>query len=68
MTTTITVHGVLAGAYRGKDIGERALLTHASADGGVTALCRRVKRDSLCDAIEPGEPTCPDCARRTSRV
>lgn len=64
MAKTITVHGVLAGAYRGKDIAARALLTHASADGGETSLCRRVKAGSLCDAVEPGKPTCPECARR----
>jgi hypothetical protein len=62
---SITIHGVLAGAYRGKKLGERKLLTHASADGAITALCGRVKADSLCDAEEPGPATCPTCAART---
>lgn len=61
-----TVHGVLAGAYRGKDIGERTLLTHASVDGGETALCRKVKAGALCDAVESGSPTCPLCAARVT--
>jgi hypothetical protein len=58
-----TVHGVLAGAYRGRDIGERALLNHASQDDGRTALCRKVKADSLCDWPE-AEVTCQACLQR----
>lgn len=61
---TITYHGVLAGAYKGRDVSARTLLTHASTDGGVTALCKRVKVDSLCDAEEQGPATCPTCAAR----
>lgn len=61
---TITVHEVLAGAYRGKDIRERALLTHASIDDGVTALCRNVKRHALCDEVVAGPPTCERCLKR----
>ena len=61
---TITIHAVLAGAYRG-DL--RTTLTHASADDGRTALCKRIKEWSLCDAVEPGPPTCPTCAKRAAK-
>jgi hypothetical protein len=64
---TLTVHGVLAGAYRGKRANLEALLTHASADGGVTAVCRRVAADSLCDVVETGPPTCKRCLSRYNR-
>jgi len=63
-TTPYTVHGVLAGAYRGKDIGERALLTHASQDECHTAICKTVKPDMLCDTEEDGPVTCPICLQR----
>jgi hypothetical protein len=59
-----TVHGVLAGAYRGRRAKLDALLTHASTDGGSTALCRGVSDGNLCDAEEPGPPTCPRCISR----
>ncbi len=66
--TKYTVHGVLAGAYAGRgrkgEIGSGPLLTHASADGGDTAVCGRVSEGSLCDVEEEGAPTCPVCARR----
>ncbi len=65
MANSITVHGVLAGAYKGT---ARTFLTHASIDGGVTALCKRVKEDALCDQLEDGPPTCPTCAARASKV
>jgi len=67
MMNGYTVHEVLAGAYRGKDISKRALLTHASADGGATSLCRKVKQDSLCDVELDTVPTCPYCAARVQR-
>jgi hypothetical protein len=57
----VTVHEVLAGAYRGKDIGTRTLLTHASLDGGDTALCGRVKPGSFCDLRLTTAPTCQRC-------
>ncbi len=61
---TLTVHGVLAAVYKGRDISQRTLLTHASDDGGETSLCRRVGARSLCDsnAVAPGPPTCARCA------
>lgn len=67
MTTTFTVHYVLAGAYRGKDLEERALLAHVSEDGGLTALCRKVKADHLCDEAVDDMPSCPECLRRAGR-
>lgn len=66
-TTPYTVHGVLAGAYKGKDIGERVLLQHASQDESHTALCKRVKPDMLCDYAEETEVTCPECLARIAR-
>lgn len=66
--TALTVHAVLAGAYRGRKVSERALLTHASSDGGRTALCRRVQPDMLCDMVEDGPPTCPTCRARADRA
>jgi hypothetical protein len=63
-TTAYTVHGVLAGAYRGKDISERALLRHASQDESDTAVCKTVKQGKLCDLVEEGPVTCPVCLQR----
>lgn len=71
---TITIHGVLAGAYRGRrNIEDRALLTHAvtaeawKSDDGKT-LCGRLRvHDSICDAEADGPPTCPTCAERYAR-
>jgi hypothetical protein len=62
--TPYTVHGVLAGAYRGKDISARALLRHASQDESYTAVCKTVKADTLCDMVEDGDVTCPVCLQR----
>ena len=73
-TTKITVHGVLAGAYRGnggRGMGPRdgaPTLSHASADGGRTALCGRVREDSLCDLEEEGAPTCSVCAKKLAKM
>ncbi len=61
MDTTMTVHGVLAGAYRGKRLKLRALLTHASTDNGSTAICGHVAEGNLCDAVEVGPPSCKKC-------
>ncbi len=60
-----TVHGVLAGAYRGRDISTRALLRHASTDGAETSVCKRAR--NLCDAEETGEVDCPECLTRIAR-
>lgn len=61
---TITFHGVLAGAYKG---GIKATLIHASTDEGLTALCGKVKEDSLCDMEEPAL-TCPACIRKAAKL
>ncbi len=63
--TNITVHGVLAGAYRGKSAA--SFLTHASL-GGHDAICKRVKPGMLCDVEESGPPTCPSCAARVAKL
>jgi hypothetical protein len=67
MNTPVTFHGVLAGAYRGKDVSARALLTHASLDGN-TALCKTVRPGALCDMVEDGPLTCPVCQARLARL
>jgi hypothetical protein len=67
-TTQITVHGVLAGAYKGGRMSLKATLTHASADQGSTALCGKVKADSLCDLEMEEPPTCPACARKMAKA
>ena len=64
-TVTYEARAVLAGAYRGKDIGSRSLLIHAvelHGDQEVRSLCR-VKLSSLCDVREEAV-TCPDCVKR----
>jgi hypothetical protein len=63
---SMTVHGVLGGAYRGKAAKLDKLLTDASSDGGSTAICGHVADGNLCDAEVPGPPTCSRCARRYS--
>ena len=63
-TTPYTVHGVLAGAYKGKNHSERVLLRHASQDESHTAVCKTVKEDMLCDVDEDGPVTCPVCLQR----
>jgi hypothetical protein len=70
------VYGVLAGAYRGKDIGKRTLLTHAVAINeagrcvGEKTLCRSIDLDSMC--TDPGTqysepPTCTKCKLRLGK-
>jgi hypothetical protein len=61
----MTVHGVLAGAYRGKSAA--SYLTHASL-GGHDSICKRVKPGMLCDVEEEGPPTCPVCAARMAKA
>lgn len=60
----MTVHSVLAGAYRGCRTKLDVMLTHASNDGGSTAVCGKVADGNLCDVEEPGPPTCKACARQ----
>lgn len=61
---TTTVHGVLAGAYKG---GMKNLLTHASTDQGTTSICRKVKKYSLCDQELTTPPTCPVCLAKLAK-
>ena len=61
---TYTVHGVLAGAYRGRDLGKRTLLRHASIDAGESAVCKRTR--NLCDE-DSGEVDCMECLARIAR-
>jgi hypothetical protein len=65
----VATRGVLAGAYRGKDIEARALLHHAVDTRTETSLCKRIGPESICD--EPlGGPelvTCPLCRERDPR-
>ena len=60
---TYTIHAVLAAAYKGKRAALDTLLTHASTDGGLTAVCGKVKADNLCD-FEESELTCKACIRK----
>lgn len=68
--TKYTVHGVLAGAYRGRDISERTLLSHASVDGGDTAICsKRVANLADVFGTAAGQSvTCPACAKKIARL
>lgn len=62
------VRGVLAGAYRGKDVEDRVLLRHALLPDEEKTLCRRVLEERLCDVDEPEEPTCAVCLERLERL
>ena len=64
----VDVVGVLAGAYRGRDISARTLLSHALVAGDEVSLCRRVPLGNLCDQDLGGEPTCPACAKRLQKI
>jgi hypothetical protein len=72
MSTTYQTRYVLAAAYKGKDIGERALLTHtAVVDDGreVRTLCRQpvenlVDEYGMTSEELVSEPTCKTCAKR----
>lgn len=61
---TLTVHDVLAGAYRGRRARLDAMLSHASADGGSTAICGGVGEDNLCDLQLEDPPTCARCLKK----
>ncbi len=76
-TVAYDVRDVLAGAYRGKDLGERTLLSHAlyvDANGDETkpsTACGRVKSERLVDVhgMRAGSPiTCEECAVRVARA
>jgi hypothetical protein len=71
MAGTYTIHGVLAGAYKGRQ-NERATLYHASVNGGETSLCNKIKNYRLADTLSidfrnPPSVDCPECVRRILR-
>ena len=72
--SALAVFDVLAGAYRGKAVEDRNLLTHAilvDAEGYPAApksLCGRISGERLCDVPVEGAPTCPLCAERAARA
>lgn len=70
--------GVLAAAYRGKDLSQRALLVHAVSDKAVVlGRLRREAGEAFCnrklDLVDEGgwqpaaDVTCPKCAAILSR-
>lgn len=77
---TYVTLGVIAGAYRGKDLDDRSLLTHlieVKGDHwvGEKSVCRRVPLDNIVDegsardAKELAEsPTCPLCRERYQKL
>lgn len=65
---------VLAGAYRGRDVEARALLTHTAdvATSYDSAICGKVKPGHLADEFSDPDglqvaPTCPACLRKDPR-
>lgn len=66
-----TVHAVLAAAYKGKSASDRSTLQHASLDNGRTALCGRIRIDSLADEygtdIDLGV-TCQACQKKVAKL
>lgn len=70
---TFETVGVLAGAYKGKRLEDRALLTHAIGVDGYgrrasKSLCGRIAEDRLADDASETLPTCPLCAERLPRA
>lgn len=74
-TTSKQYHtrGVLGGAYKGKSVGTRALLTHdveVDAEGfEIKVSCRGVQLDHIVDQSADPEghdkpPTCPRCLQK----
>jgi len=66
--TRYGVYGLLAGAYKGGRKSLKATLTHASTDGGNTALCGKVQEYNLCPDYEVAELTCPACTRKLAKL
>lgn len=63
------VHGILAGAYKGKGASLKVSLTHYAKDWN--PLCKTVKADSLCDPYDDdGQilPTCPACLAKARKL
>lgn len=75
--TQYQTRGVLAGAYRGRNDGERSNLTHLVnvATDGESSLCRRVKPGMMADEFSASStedlqarPTCPYCAKKWDKL
>jgi hypothetical protein len=70
--TYITV-GVVAGAYKGKSVSERALLTHLVEEDSGESMCR-IPASHLCDRYAhtdeelAARPTCPTCAKKWDKL
>jgi hypothetical protein len=71
--TAIATRDVLAGAYRGRDVSTRVLLSHAvyvdSNGTELATVCRAVKLDNLADCYasdgrQVWKPTCEACLAR----
>jgi hypothetical protein len=62
----LTIHSVLASAYRGRS-EDRATVDHASLDDGRTSLCGRVKPDMLAD-VGGDAVTCAGCLRKMAKL
>ncbi len=75
-TVRYETRGVLAGAYRGKDIGNRSLRTHLVSidanDNDLRTACSQPvvnMVDSYADPVgNHARPTCPKCAERWDRL
>ncbi len=61
------VRGVLAGAYKGKDVAARELLSHYWEEGAAKTLCNRVPEASLAD-VGPSVPSCTECKARFAKL
>jgi hypothetical protein len=70
--TYITV-GVFGGAYRGKKLENRNLLTHLVEEESGTPMCR-IPADNLCNRLDHSaeeviaRPTCPICAKKWDKL
>lgn len=62
------VEGVLAGRYRGKDVAERPMITHAVLEGASKSLCGRVRAEDLAGWDEGGKPSCSTCLARVAKL
>ena len=71
------VRGVLAGRYRGADLDDRPLLTHAlgtaaNGDEAPKSLCNKILNENLVDSgggEPPGSiPTCTVCRERLAKI
>jgi hypothetical protein len=74
LMTNYQTRGVLGGAYRGKALETRALLTHLVAVDTDAPQCRGVKADHIVDEYAHTEeelaarPSCKVCARKWDKL